>query len=158
MKKIKTLLTAIVLLLAVTSFANPGKNRDGDNVTAKVKAAFQQDFSYASSVSWKENSDFYFVSFQLKGVAIDAAYNADGELVGTSRKLDIDQVPLAVSMELAKKYSGYSVSAKVMELNFEGQTSYYIDVQDNTQVLSLKCSSNGDISVDHKTKKQVVKS
>src|SRR5436853_3100405 len=120
MKKIKTLLTAVVLLLAAASFANTDKNREGDNVTAKVKAAFQQDFSSASSVSWKEKSDFYFASFQLNGVSIDAAYNADGELVGTSRTIDIDQVPLAVSMELAKKFKAYSISPKVTELNFEG--------------------------------------
>lgn len=153
MKKIKTTLTAIVMLFAATAFAS-----DGDNVTAKVKAAFQQDFSHASSVSWKVNSDFYFASFQVNGIAIDAAYNADGELVGTSRRIDIDQVPLAISMELAKKYGGYSISTTVTEMNFEGQTSYYIDVQDNVQVLSLKCSSAGDISVDSRTKKQVVKS
>ncbi len=153
MKKIKTALTAIVLLLATTAFAT-----DGVKVTAKVVAAFREDFSHASSVSWKMNSDFYFVSFQLNDVSIEAAYNADGELVGTARSMDVDQVPLAISMELAKKYSGFTISAKVTELNFEGQTSYYIDVQDNTQVLSLKCASNGDISVDHRTKKQVVRS
>jgi len=153
MKKIKTTLTAIVMLVAATAFAN-----DGDNVTSKVRAAFQQDFSRASSVSWKVNSDFYFATFQLNGVSVDAAYNSDGELVGTSRKIDVDQVPLAVSMEIAKKYSGYTVSSKVAELNFEGETRYYIDVQDNAQALTLKCASNGDLSVVSKTKKEIVKS
>jgi len=153
MKKIKTALTAIVMLLASTAFAN-----DGDNVTSKVRAAFQQDFSRASSVSWKVNSDFYFATFQLNNISVEAAYNVDGELVGTSRRIDVDQVPLAVSMEIAKKYSGYTVSSKVTELNFEGETSYYIEVQDNTQTLSLKCASNGDLSVVSKTKKQLVKS
>jgi len=153
MKQIKTTLTAIVMLLASTAFA-----KDDTKVTAKVAAAFQQDFSHASGASWKEKSDFYFASFQLNGVSVDAAYNADGELVGTSRKIDIEQVPLAVSMELAKKYNNYSISSKVIELNFEGQTSYYIDAQDNTQTICLKASSNGDISVDSRVKKQVVKS
>ena len=153
MKKIKTALTAIVMLVAITAFAS-----NGDNVNAKVKAAFQQDFSHASSVNQKVESDFYFASFQLNGVSIDAAYNEDGELVGTSRKINVDQVPLAISMELAKKYQGYSISSQVTEINFEGQTSYYIDVQDNTQVIGLKCAGNGDISVNNKTKKQIVKS
>ena len=153
MKKIKTALTAIVMLFAISAFAS-----NGDNVTAKVKAAFQQDFSHASSVNWKMESDFYFASFQLNGVSIDAAYNADGELVGTSRKINLDQVPLAISMELAKKYRGYSISSQVAEINFEGQTSYYVDVQDNNQVISLKCAGNGDLSVVSKTKKQIVKS
>ena len=153
MKKIKTALAAIAMLLVTTAFA-----KDPDRVTADVKAAFKQDFSSASSVSWKVNSDFYFASFQLNGISVDAAYNAGGELLGISRTISIDQVPLAVSMELAKRYSGYSISSKLVELNFEGQTSYYIDAQDNKQELTLKCSGNGDISVDHRTKKQVVKS
>lgn len=153
MKKIKTALTAIVMLLVSTAIADPGAD-----VTAKVAAAFQQDFSRASSVTWKEKSEFYFASFQLNGVSVDAAYNAEGELVGTSRKIAFEQVPLAVSMELAKKYKDYSISSTVVELNFEGQTSYYIDVQDNSQSLCLKASSNGDISVDSRVKKQIVKS
>ncbi len=153
MKKIKTALAAIAMLLVTTAFA-----KDPEKVTASVQAAFQQDFSSASGVTWKVNSDFYFATFLLNGISVDAAYNADGELLGTSRTISIGQVPLAVTMELAKRYNGFGVSAKAIELNFEGQTSYYIDVQDNELKLSLKCSSNGDISVDRRTKKNNIKS
>lgn len=137
------------MLFATSSFA-----MDGDNVTAKVKAAFETDFSKAKQVSWEKISDFYFASFQLNEISIDAAYNEDGELVGTSRKIASAQIPLAVSLELAKKYSEYTISEHAYELSFEGQTSYYITAGNSKQALSLKCYSNGDIEVNSKTKKQ----
>ena len=53
-------LTATIMLFTSTAFA-----KDGDNVSAKVKAAFQTNFASASQVSWKKSSDFYFASFTL---------------------------------------------------------------------------------------------
>ncbi len=148
MKKFATVLTAIVMLFATSSFA-----MDGDNVSAKVKAAFENDFSKAKQVNWEKVSDFYFASFELNNAGVNAAYNEEGELVGTSRKIDAAQMPLAVSLELAKKYGEYTIAGHAFELTFEGQTSYYITADNSKQVLNLKCYSNGEINVESKTKK-----
>jgi len=148
MKKFATVLTAIVMLFASTAFAS-----NGDNVTAKVKAAFQTDFSTASKVSWKQSNDFYFASFTLNDVQVDAAYNEDGELVGTSRKVSAAQMPLNVTVELSKKYADYSIAGDAYELSFNGQTNYYIKVENDKQVLNLKCYSNGEIDVESRSKK-----
>ena len=104
MKKIKTVFTAIVMLLTTAAFAS-----DGDNVSEKVKAAFKTDFALASQVTWEKNSDFYFATFMLNEVKIDAAYNEEGELVGTSRKISTAQLPLCLSLELGKKYADYKL-------------------------------------------------
>ena len=69
MKKFKIVLTAIVMLLTVTSFAG-----EPEKVTSLVKAAFENDFSKASHVSWQRSNDFYFASFTLNNVNVDAAY------------------------------------------------------------------------------------
>ena len=148
MKKIKTVFTALVMLLTTTAFAS-----DGDNVTEKVKAAFKTDFAMASQVTWEKNSDFYFASFMLNQVKVDAAYNEEGELVGTSRKIYTAQLPLSLSLELGKKFAGYKISATAYELNYEGQTSYYFSVDNSKQVLNLKCNANGEIETESRTKK-----
>ncbi len=153
MKKLTTVLTAIVMLFATSAFA-----KDGDNVTAKVAAAFKTDFSQVNNVSWEKTSNFYFATFQFNNITVDAAYNEDGELVGVSRKIASAQLPLNVTLELAKKFSEYTVSAQAFELNYEGQTSYYLTVENSKQVLKLKCYSNGDIDVESKIKKEQVKS
>jgi hypothetical protein len=148
MKNFKTILAAAALLIATSSFAS-----GGDNVSTKVKAAFLNNFGKAEQVSWTEKSDFYFAHFNLNGIASEAAYTADGELLGTSRKIDASQLPLALTLELSKRYLGYAVSAEVTELNFEGSTRYYITVQNNTQVVDLKGNGNGELDVVKKSKK-----
>lgn len=149
MKKFATVLTAIVMLFTTAAFAAGGDNV----VTAKVKAAFQTDFSGAQKVDWEKTSDFYFASFLLNNVRVDAAYNEDGDLVGTSRRVLTSQVPLNVSLVLTKKYSDYSIEKGALELSYEGETSYYVTAENDKQVLKLKCSSNGEISVEKRTKK-----
>jgi hypothetical protein len=148
MKKFKTVLTAIVMLLSVTAFAT-----EPEKVTPVVKAAFENDFSKASKVSWERSNDFYFASFTLNNVVVDAAYTPAGELIGTSRRITTEQMPLSISLAVAEKYAGYQVNKSVVELSFEGVTRYYVTVSNESQELKLKCLSNGELEVDRKTKK-----
>lgn len=148
MKKFKTVLTAIVMLFAASAFA-----MGGENVSPKVKAAFESDFSKASEVSWEKKSDFYFATFMLNNIRVDAAYNEAGELVGTSRTISSDQVPLSILMAVNESYNGYQVSKTATELTFGGQTRYYITVSNSSKVVKLKAYINGDLEVEGKTKK-----
>ena len=148
MKKFKMILTALVMLFAATAFA-----AGGENVSPKVKAAFESDFSKASQVNWEKTSDFYFASFMLNNVRVDAAYNEEGELIGTSRNITAEQMPLNVSLSIAEKYAGYEMARNAIELTYEGQTRYYITVANGKHTVSLKCLSNGDLEVEGKIKK-----
>lgn len=148
MKKFKTVLTAIVMLFAASAFAT-----GGENVSPKVKAAFKNDFSRATDVKWEKTSDFYFASFMLNQVRVDAAYNEDAELVGTSRNISSEQMPLSISLAIAEKYQGFQLSKNAIELTHEGQTRYYISVENSSQVVKLKCFSNGDMEVEGRLKK-----
>ena len=125
-----------------------------DNVNGRVKAAFASDFSTASSVSWEKVSDFYFAKFTVNQVEIDAAYNEDGDLVGTSRSMAFSELPVCISMALAKKYKSYIVSKKALELTCNDITNYYITVVNDRQALKLKCSPNGLLMVEGKIKKK----
>ena len=84
---------------------------------------------------------------------VDAAYNEEGELVGTSRKITIEQLPLSISLTLSQKYSEYTLSDDATELTCNGETKYFVTVTNAKQTLRLHCMSNGDISVDKKIKK-----
>ena len=76
------------MLFATTAFAT-----EPIKVSPVVKAAFENDFSKASQVSWEKSNDFYFASFTLNNVNVDAAYTEAGELVGTSRRITAQQMP-----------------------------------------------------------------
>lgn len=156
MKKIKTVFTAIVMLLSVSSFAlRPpvAKSPGPEKVTPVVKAAFESDFSKATLVTWEKTDEFYFASFVLNNVNADAAYTEAGELVGTSRKIQASQMPLSISVALADNYAGYEVSNSVVELTYASVTRYYVTVFNKTQTIKLKCLSNGELEVESKIKK-----
>ena len=150
MKKIKTVLTAIVMLLSISSFAT---DPTPDKVTPVVKAAFESDFSKATLVKWEKTDDFYFASFLLNNVNVDAAYTETGELIGTSRRISAEQMPLSISVSLAESYGGYEVDNSVVELTFASVTRYYVTVSNKSQIVKLKCYSNGELEVESKTKK-----
>ena len=148
MKKLVTVLTAAVMLFSSFAFAT-----DSDKVNARVRSAFLHDFGSITAVSWEKTSDFYFAAFKLNNIEVNAAYNEEGTLVGTSRSIESQQLPLSISLALSRKYEGYDVSKKALELTFEGETRYYVTIQNGTQALKLKCSTNGNIEVEKKIKK-----
>ena len=155
MKKIKTVLTAIVMLLSISSFATEIKklSPNPEKVTPVVKAAFESDFSKATLVKWDKTDEFYFASFLLNNVKVDAAYTESGELIGTSRKISADQIPLSISVALAENYGGYELDNSVVELTYASVTRYYVTVSNKSQTVKLKCYSNGELEVESKTKK-----
>lgn len=149
MKKLQTVFAAVSLLLATSAFAVNGPEK----VSPKVKTAFEKSFTGASNVSWEKNDDFYFAHFKLNTRDMDAAYNENGELLGISRVIASGELPLNISRAIADKYPEYAVSNAVTEISYEEQTNYYVNVSNSRQLLKLKCNSNGEISVDMKTKK-----
>ncbi|MFM6925286.1 MAG: hypothetical protein ACKOU7_07260 [Ferruginibacter sp.] len=148
MKKIKTVLTAIVMLLSISSFAT-----DPENVSPAVKNAFQNDFVKASQVKWDKTDDFYFASFFLNEVQVNAAYTEAGELIGTSRNISASQMPLSILVNISDKYKGYQVEDVVTELTFASVTRYYVTVSNDKQIVKLKCFNDGDMEIQSKTKK-----
>ncbi|MEO5893850.1 MAG: hypothetical protein ABIQ31_26575 [Ferruginibacter sp.] len=149
MKKLVSLLTAAAMLFSSFAFAT-----DSDKVNARVKTAFLADFSAASAVNWEKISDFYFATFMINKAEVNAAYNEDGELVGTSRPLETAQLPINISLALSKKYDGYTVSPRALELTYDGTTYYYVNISNDRLALKLKCSPNGNIDVERKIKKK----
>lgn len=137
------------MLFSATAFA--GK---GDSVTEQVKGAFEKDFIKAKNVTWQKTGDFYFASFVMNDMTVNAAYNDDGQLVGTSRRVALTQVPMSVSLALSQKYSEYTIPDQVTELSYDGETIYQVFVSNEKKTLQLKIRANGDISVEKKIKKQ----
>lgn len=148
MKKTTSILAALMLLFSVSSFAT-----EKNDVIPQVQLAFEKDFATVTDVSWLEKESFYFASFKLNGVYSSAAYNADGELLGTSRVIEAVQLPLSISMAINKKYDDFELPKSVTEITYEGQTYYYITLDNAVKTISLKCYSNGDIQVESKVKK-----
>ncbi|MEO6489968.1 MAG: hypothetical protein ABIO04_08530 [Ferruginibacter sp.] len=148
MKKITIIFAALVLLFSTSAFA-----ATGDEVTKEVKTAFIKNFAGAIDVSWQVTDDWYFVSFQLDGKKTEAAYNEKGELLGTSKKLHLSEIPSTVSEALKISFPDYTISSSVTEIVYDGQTFYYASALGETRNLSLKCFSDGQIYIEKRMKK-----
>ncbi len=149
MKKLRTVFAAVAMLFALSAFASAGPEK----ISVKVKTEFERNFSGALNVKWEKQDDYYFAYFDLNSKEVSAAYNENGELLGVSRILETNQLPLSISLAIANKYQGFSVGNTVTEITYEGQTSYYVTVENDKKNLKLKCTGTGEINIDKKTKK-----
>lgn len=148
MKKMIIMMTAAVLLLSGSSFA---ANTHAE-VNESTLSAFAKDFSAATNVNWEERGSFYLVEFKVGDVRFNAAYNKEGDLLASSKSIQLDELPLAVTQAINKKYHGYDIGNNAAELTHEGKTNYYLTIANSRQVLQISVDTDGRIKVEKKTK------
>jgi hypothetical protein len=127
-----------------------------DNVNKSITSAFSQKFGKATAVNWKENQGLYFAYFKQFDKDFAAAYNDQGELIAISRTVALDALPLAVSDALYTQFVDHNIPNTVTEIVMEGETSYYLTVENKTAHKQLKCTPSGEITVVKKLKKKVL--
>ncbi|HOZ79193.1 MAG TPA: hypothetical protein PLY34_14465 [Ferruginibacter sp.] len=147
MKKVMIMITAAMLLLSAGSFAANLK----DDVNERALSAFAKDFTGATQVNWQERDNLYLVEFKLDGASFNAAYNSEGELLSSSKSIRLEELPLAVTVAVNKKYLGYEIGNNAAELTFDGQTNYFLTIANSQQVLFIRVDARGHIKVERKT-------
>jgi hypothetical protein len=144
MKKLAITLTTAIMFFAASAFATKS-----DEIPGKVKTAFNKDFSNALSVTWEKNDNLYFANFSWNTSDVKAVFNADGELLSTSRKVSIGELPLKVTMAIEKKYKGYKIEDNAVEIIVDDQTAYHFAVSNDKEEIKLTSNTNGDIEVEN---------
>ena len=81
----------------------------------------------------------------MDDVRSEALFNSDGELVGTSRGITLDELPVRAKRAFAKKFNNYTVKEAI---RFEGknETAFYISATNNDQSIVLRVDDSGSIS------------
>lgn len=172
MKKVTIITAGFILFLGTTALADWGggykKSKNNDSplassstnasttVTIEVSKAFSAKFASAENVSWKQKEEFYFADFKVNQQYMCAAYNAEGELLGMSRSVKLSQLPLHVEMSIREKYKDYKIDDIVTEIVLDGETAYYLQVEDKFRFLKLKVDSYGNCTVLKRTKKKLI--
>ena len=100
------------MLFTTIAFAS-----EWSKITAKLKEAFEKDFQKAKNVNWEKAKDYYFASFIFNDLDLNAVYNEEGELIGTSKKIATAQLPLNISLTLSQKYNDYLMQEYATELS-----------------------------------------
>ena len=146
----KVFLMALIAIAAGTSaFAA------SSSAANKVAEHFAASFSKAKNVSWKSNPGFEKVSFELGNEKINAFYNTDGELIGTSKNLAFDKLPKAAIETITTKYTfpEYQVQDCMEFTNSDNEKNYYVSFNKTNETIVLEITKAGMVSVFAKTKK-----
>ncbi len=169
MKKLTAAVAALALFFSASAFG-PGPSDDvtallspsaakivkSEKVGRVITSAFKDQFANASEVSWKENQGLYFGYFKQEGQDITVAYTHDGELFAVARQLKLADLPEAVLATLKEKYSDCSITDNVSEVTLQGETGYYVTVENKYSSRLVKFVSEGQDEVVKKTKKKVL--
>ncbi len=150
MKKVTTVLTAIAFFFATSAFA---KTSDPETVTPVVKAVFTKDFAKAENITWRKSADTYFAQFTIDSKSVTAAYNEKGELTGTSRYITVAELPMPVSIAIAKAYAGYTISDNISEISSNGEITYYFTASNDKYTFNVKADSNAHFTNEGRVKK-----
>ena len=148
MKKLTTILAGLCMMFSATAFAPSDVN-----VSPRIKSSFEKDFASCSDVSWTRNEDMYLASFKTEDQKLVAAYNDNGDLLGVTREITLEKLPLAVTLALQSKYAGYNINNSVIELMAEG-TTYFINAENAKHKVKLQADTAGNLTVINKTKKK----
>ena len=146
MKRSIIVFAAILTVITTTAFvgAKPGGN--------PAEATFQKEFNGATNVQWTKGKDIISASFVLSDSRIIAYFTTDGELIGTERNVLFNQLPLAVVKEINNRYGNAPIS-DIVEFTAGLETYYAMYVDTPTKHLKIKVSSEGDVTIQQKTKK-----
>jgi hypothetical protein len=145
----KSILTISIMLTVAltTAFAN---NNDG--IFQRAKESFNSSFNTASSVKWQQEKNFVKATFIMNDQVMNAYYNNDGDLIAITRNILSDQLPINLMADIKKNYNNHWIT-DLFEIAAEGQTSYYITLENADETIVLKSSDFSTWSVYKKTKR-----
>lgn len=120
MKKQILAVAAALVITFSTAFAT-----EITPVPKAIVEEFNKEFNHVTGVQWKVTESFYKASFSIKDQKVDAFYGFDGKMIGLSRFISVNQLPLSLIKEAVKKSETASVS-ELFELLTEKGTEYFI--------------------------------
>jgi hypothetical protein len=143
----KLLFTALIAVSFMSSaFAYPVNFVSNDIINS-----FQGSFPKATNVQWDVNAHFAKATFVTDHLNTEAYYSLNGEFIGTSHAVTIDNLPTWAKRRFAKKYGSYIVKEAIQ---FDGveETAYFISAENENQTVIIK-AVDGVIGIFKKTSK-----
>ena len=149
----KKLITLILILSVATVNMQAAYNLP---VSENIKKSFSREFTNANQVtwSWLSETGIYKAAFTFNGKEVNAYFDRDGEIIGTSRYISKQQMPLIVAQELEKQYKDYVVRT-IIEHSAKDQTNYYITIEGSNAAAMIKATPSGSLSRFKKIKKSL---
>lgn len=148
MKKRIVVLTALVVVTCSSSFAST----TNDYINQRVLAAFSARFALAQTVSWNRTDTYFKATFSINGQCMFAYYNESGELIGISRNMKSNQLPINLEASL-RKYMAKGWIVELFEFALESNTDYFAKIENSNEILSIRSSGTNSWVVYKRIKK-----
>ena len=136
MKKIISITMILVAFSAAHAFAQT-------STPALVVGAFERTYANADRPNWTAVKNLYRVDFTLQNQPLSAFFNADGDLIASSRNVTPMQLPISLNASLEKRFGNYTVSS-LFEIDEQDGIYYYAKVSNQKSEILLKSTSYGD--------------
>lgn len=130
-KQLLALFTAAILTVS-TAFAATDQP-----VPNAIVNAFNKEFKHDGDVSWKSTENFYKASFHINGQLLEVFYDFSGKMIGLSRFISVEQLPLTLIKDVMKKSESYTVT-ELFELLTDRGTEYFVTYSDGADKLVYK--------------------
>jgi len=147
----KQLFFMALLVIATGTSAFAGAN----TISTKVNDHFTAAFKNAKNVDWKTDAKFDKASFVLDGKKVQAFYDVEGELIGTSKTWDFDKLPKSALETLTTKYTypDYQLKDCIEFVNSNNEKNYYVSFDKKNETVVLEITKGGMVSVFARLKK-----
>ncbi len=146
----KFIATALfVSLLATAAVAGPGTSN-----STKVNSLFETEYPGAEHISYTTKQDFTTVKFTWNQQRMQAFYDKEGNKIGTSRIITLNNLPLRAQKIISQRYSNYIATEAIEFDNAQEGSAYFISLQnqDTQKKLILQVTSQGEVSLFKKIK------
>lgn len=98
------------IVLVATIIIGTSANSQGLKVPTAVKNAFVTKFPNATNVKWgKENVKEFEADFKINNVTMSANFDLNGSWVETETKINVSDLPAAVTNSINTKYPGNTI-------------------------------------------------
>ncbi len=144
----KKLLFAALIAVSIGSSAFAGPEK----VSGIAKNNFASEFLHATNVIWTAGEDYSKATFTLNNVRMEAYYEPNGNLIGTSKGISLDQLSVAAKRSFAKRYGNYEVKEAI---RFEGShdAAYFISAENEKETVVIKVGDDNSLSVFKRSEK-----
>jgi hypothetical protein len=131
----------IVLAAGSTAFA-----ADAAKISRQMKTNFEILYPRATNVSWSEAPQFLSATFTVDEEEMTAFFAKDGDLIGTTQKLELNQIPAKAIKKIKKNYATFNIT-EALEFTSGDTSKYYVMIEDGNRKQILEVSGFGDITV-----------
>jgi len=146
MKKV-SIIALMVITIVSSVFA-------GDNNALNFKGAdaFKKLYPHATKVVYEVKKDYTQVHFTWNNIDLQAFFDRQGELIGTSRNIAVSDLPLSYVRNINNAYEGYTITEAIEFDHAQNGMSYYVSVINGERAYVLNVATDGTISVFKKMK------